>query len=149
MEQQIRKLPVSYPILTSAVIAALQNCESSATRLETSRAESFTEEPCPKSNNLAMPLVRTRETTISPCVGLAPSLTCVLEKKGTTADCCAQQYCCNSPRVLSTRWVHTLGHLESINSQRCDEERLELLVTLLLLCRTASDRQNVTFGNSC
>ena len=28
-----------------------------------------------------MPLVRTRETTISPCVGLAPSLTCVLEKK--------------------------------------------------------------------
>ena len=85
MEQQIRKLPVSYPILTSAVIAALQNCESSATRLETSRAESFTEEPCPKSNNLAMPLVRTRETTISPCVGLPPSLTCVLEKKGTTA----------------------------------------------------------------
>ena len=50
------KLPVSYPILTSAVIAALQNFESSASRLETSRAESFTEEPCPKSNNLAMPL---------------------------------------------------------------------------------------------
>ena len=34
----------------------LQNCESSASRLETGRAESFTEEPCPKSNNLAMPL---------------------------------------------------------------------------------------------
>ena len=32
-----------------------------------------------------MHLVRTRETIISPCVGLAPSLTCVLEKKGTTA----------------------------------------------------------------
>ena len=35
-----------------------QHCRTatSASRLETSRAESFTEEPCPKSNNLAMPL---------------------------------------------------------------------------------------------
>ena len=36
---------------------------------------------------------------------------CVYSKKKEQL----QQYCCNSPRVLSTRWVHTLGHLESIN----------------------------------
>ena len=29
--------------------------------------------------------------------------------------CCTQQYCCNSPRLLGTNEVHTLGHLESTN----------------------------------
>ena len=37
---------------------------------ETSRNESLTEEPSPESNNLAMSRLRTRETIISPCVGL-------------------------------------------------------------------------------
>ena len=42
--------------------------------IETSLTESLTEEPSPVSNNLAMTCLRTRETIISPCVGLAPIL---------------------------------------------------------------------------
>ena len=42
--------------------------------IETSRTESLTVEPSPESNDLAMSRLRTRETIISPCVGLAPSL---------------------------------------------------------------------------
>ena len=41
--------------------------------IETSRTESLTEEPSPESNDLAISCLRTRETIISPCVGLAPS----------------------------------------------------------------------------
>ena len=83
--------------------------------IETSRTESLTEEPSPESNDLAMSRLRTRETIISPCVGLliAHSLNMCTRKKWN--NCCTQQYCCNSPRVLGTHWVHTLGHLESTN----------------------------------
>ena len=49
--------------------------------IETSRTESLTEEPSPASNNLAMSRLRTRETIISPCVGLAPSLHMCTRKK--------------------------------------------------------------------
>ena len=51
--------------------------------IEASRTESITEEPSPESNDLAMSYLHTRETIISPCVGLAPSLNVcrVLEKK--------------------------------------------------------------------
>ena len=41
---------------------------------EARRTESLTEEPFPESNNLAMSRLRTRETIISPCIGLDPSL---------------------------------------------------------------------------
>ena len=60
--------------------------------IETSRTKSLTDEPSPESNNLAMSRLRNRETIISPCVGLAPSLnvcTCLL-------------YTSPSPRDLST-----------------------------------------------
>ena len=85
--------------------------------IETSRTESLTEEPSPESNDLAMPRLRTRETVISPCVGLAPSLNvCTSTRKDELPYCCCtQQYCCNSARVLGTHWVHNLGHLESTN----------------------------------
>ena len=71
--------------------------------METSRTETFTEEPSPESNDLAMSCLHIRETIISPCVGLAPSLhVCTsTRKKGTAALLyTAQQYCCNSPGVL-------------------------------------------------
>ena len=42
--------------------------------IETSRTKSLTEEPSPESNDLVMSRLRTRETIISPCVDLAPSL---------------------------------------------------------------------------
>ena len=55
--------------------------------IETSRTESLTEEPSPESNNLAMSRLRTRETIISPCVGLAPSLNvCTSTRK--KRNCC-------------------------------------------------------------
>ena len=82
--------------------------------IETSRTESLTEEPSAESNNLAMSRLRTRETIIGPCVGLVPSLNvCNRKKKEQLLHCCTQQFCCNSPRILDTHWVRTLGHLES------------------------------------
>jgi len=33
------------------------------------------------------------------------------EKKGIAVRT-QQQYCCNSPQVVGTHWIHTLGHLE-------------------------------------
>ena len=42
--------------------------------IEPRRSESLKEEPTPESNDLAMSHLRIRETNISPCVGLAPSL---------------------------------------------------------------------------
>ena len=64
-------------------------------------------------------------------------------------NCCTQQYCCNSPRVLGTRWVHTLGHLEIDKppSLRCGEGRLELPVAFLLLCSTSSDLSTTAWLN--
>ena len=122
---QTSNLPPNAHILTRHRSTA----ELRVVGIETSRIESLTEEPSTESNDLAMSRLRTRETIISPCVGLAPSLNvCTSTRK--KRNCCStqQQYCCNSLRVLGTHWVHTLGHLE---------ERLELLVTFLLRCRTA------------
>ena len=49
--------------------------------IETRRTEPLTEEASPESKDLSMCWLRTRETIISPFVGLAPSHK-VLEKKG-------------------------------------------------------------------
>ena len=53
--------------------------------IETSRTVSPIKEPSPESNDLGMSYQRTRETIISPCVGLAPSLNVYVstERKGT------------------------------------------------------------------
>ena len=60
--------------------------------IETSRTESLTEEPCLESNNLAMSRLRTLETIISPCVGLAPSLNvCTKKKEQLLYYCFTQQ----------------------------------------------------------
>ena len=56
--------------------------------IETSRTESLTVEPSPESNDLAMSRLRTRETIISPCVGLAP----VLNVCTSTRESCAAVY---------------------------------------------------------
>ena len=122
---QTSNLPTNPHILTRHLSTADQRVVG----IETTRTESLTEKPSPESNGLAMSFLRTRKTILSPCVGLAPSLNvCTSTRK--KRNCCStqQQYCCNSLRVLGTHWVHTLGHLE---------ERLELLVTFLLRCRTA------------
>ena len=58
--------------------------------------------------------------------------------------CCTQQYRCNSPRVVGTNWVHTLGHFEPT---KAPEERLELLVIFLLLCRTAAEPSTAAWLN--
>ena len=73
-EQQIRKFPISHPILTSSPVTA-------ALGVENGRTESLREEPSPESNDLAASRLRTRETNISPCVGLAPSLNMRTRKK--------------------------------------------------------------------
>ena len=59
--------------------------------IETSRSESLTEEPTPESNDLAMSRLRTRETIISPCVGLDPSLNVYTRKK--------RKICCTANRA--------------------------------------------------
>ena len=100
--QQIRKLPISHPILTSSPItAALQNCESSASRLAVpsrlqrslSRVEQsshvLSTHPRNDYQSLRWPSSFTQR---------------VYSKKRNN---------CNSPRVLGIHWVHTLGHLES------------------------------------
>ena len=63
--------------------------------IETSRTESLTEEPYSESNDLAMSRLRNRETIISPCVGLAPSLNVCTStrKKMELLYCCTQQSC--------------------------------------------------------
>ena len=55
--------------------------------IETNRTKSLTEEPSPESNDIAMSRLRTRETIISPCVGLAPSLN-VCTSTRTKRNCC-------------------------------------------------------------
>ena len=80
--------------------------------IETSRTELLTEAPYPEWNKLAVSRLRTRETMMSPRVGLAPSLNvCTSTRKKETAVLL--------PRVLGTHWVHTLGHLESTNPPAC------------------------------
>ena len=53
------------------------NAELRVVGIETSRTESLTEKPSPESNNLAMSVYASEKDVISPCVGLAPSLTVV------------------------------------------------------------------------
>ena len=90
------------PTQSSHPHPAPQHCRTAELRvvgIETSRTESLTEEPSPESNDLAMPRLRTRETIISRCVGLAPSpnvCTSARKKKELLYCCCTQQYCCNS-----------------------------------------------------
>ena len=87
-----------------------------------------------------MARLRTQETIISPCVGLAPSInvcTSTRRKKETAP----------------TGSGHTLGpypgppRIVKPPSLRCGDERLELLVTFLLLCRTASDPSTTAWLN--
>ena len=105
---QISNLPPNPHILTRHRSTA----EVRVVGIETSCIESLTEEPSAEWNDLAMSRLHTRETIISPYVGLAPSLiVCTSTRKKKTAVLL--------PRVLGTHWVHTLGHLESTNSPAC------------------------------
>ena len=81
--EQIRKLPISHPILTSSpVTAALQNCGSSASRLavpsrlQKSLLPGRTIYPCPASAS--------EKRFISPRVGLGPSPNACTKEK----NCC-------------------------------------------------------------
>ena len=78
---QTSNLPPNPHILTRHRITA----EQRVVGIETSRTESLTEEPSPESNNLAMSRLRTRDTIVSPCVGLTPTLNVCRRKKRTTA----------------------------------------------------------------
>ena len=81
--------------------------------IETSRTESLTEEPSPESNDLAMSHLRTRETIISPCVGLAPSLNVCTQKK---RNCCTALH--TSTAVIAHGfWVH-IGSIPWATSNR-------------------------------
>ena len=104
--QQIRKLPISHPILTSSPItAALQNCESSASRLAVpsrlqrslSRVEQSSHVLSTHPRNDYQSLRWPSSFTQRVCS----------KKKEQLPYCCTQQCCCNSPRVLGTQWVHT------------------------------------------
>ena len=114
-EQQIRKnsiLPPNPHMLTRHRSSA----ELRVVGIETSLTESLTVEPSPESNDLAMSRLRTRNDYQSlrwPSSFTQPVYE--YSKKKEPLHCCTQQYCCNSPRVLGTQWVHTLGHLESTN----------------------------------
>ena len=83
--------------------------------IETSRTESLTEEPSPESNNLAMSRLRTRETIISPCVGLAPSLNvCTSTRK--KRNCCTAVH--SSTAVIAHGfWAH-IGSIPWATSNR-------------------------------
>jgi len=112
------------------------NAESRVVGIETSRTESFIEEGAysrvgqyshvlPTHPRKAYQLQRwptvapslnvcTRKsqtyTYIYVCVVLQ-SRSMMTEKKGIAVRT-QQQYCCNSPQVVGTHWIHTLGHLE-------------------------------------
>ena len=85
--------------------------------IETSRTESLTEEPSPESNDLAMSRLRTRETIISPCVSLAPSLNCVRvpEKKELLYCCCTQH---SSTAVIAHGFRAHIGYIPWATSNR-------------------------------
>ena len=110
--------------------------------IETSRTESLTEEPSPESSNLAMSRLRTRETIISPCVGLAPSLNvCTSTRK--RRNCCTAVH--SSTAVIAHGfWAH-IGSIPWATSNR-QTSQLALrrrasrtARNLLLRCRTASE----------
>ena len=109
--------------------------------IETSCIESLTEEPSAEWNDLAMSRLRTRETIIRPCVGLAHSLNVCTSTRKKRNSCTAV----HSTAVLLSGSGHTLGpyrgppRIDKPPSLCSSDERLELLVTFLLLCRTASD----------
>ena len=82
--------------------------------IETSRTESLTEEPSPESSNLAMSRLRTRETIISPCVDLAPSLNvCTRIKRN---NCCAAVHS-STAAIAHGFWVH-IGSIPWATSNR-------------------------------
>ena len=111
--EQIRKLPISHPILTSAPgTAALQNCESSSKRAVPDRLE----EPSPESNDLAMSRLRTRETIISPCVSLAPSLNVRTTSTRKKRNCCTAAVH-NTVVIAHGFWAH-IGFIPWATSNR-------------------------------
>ena len=112
-EQQIRKnsiLPPNPHMLTRHRSSA----ELRVVGIETSSAESLAEEPSPDSNNLAMSRLRTRETIVSPCVGLAPSLNACTRKK--RKNCCTAVH--SSTAVIAHGfWAH-IGSIPWATSNR-------------------------------
>ena len=113
--EQIRKLPISHPILTSSPgTAALQNCESSASRLADRVAYRGAFSRVERSSHV----LRTHPRNDYQSLRWPSSFTQRVyecSKKKELLYCYTQQYCCNSPRVLGAHWIHTLGHLESTN----------------------------------
>ena len=96
---QTSNLPPNPHILTRHRLSA----ELRVVGIETSRTESLTEEPSPESNDLAMTRLRTRETIVSPCVGLAPSLNvCTSTRK--KRNCCTQHS--NTAVIAHGFWAH-------------------------------------------
>ena len=84
--------------------------------IETSRTELLTEAPYPEWNKLAVSRLRTRETMMSPRVGLAPSLNvCTPRKMNCGTAVHSSRTAVISPAVPGTNWVYTLSHPESTN----------------------------------
>ena len=127
------------------------NAELRVVGIETSRTESLTEEPSPESNNLAMSRLRTREMIISPCVGLAPSLinVCTRKKRNSTAVHSSTAVIAHGfwAHIESIPWTTSNRQTSKLALRRGGEERLELLVTFLLLGRTASDPSTTAWLN--
>ena len=119
--------------------------------IETSRTESLTEEPSPESNDLVMSRLRTRETIITPCVGLAPSLinVCTRKKRNSTAVHSSTAVIAHGfwAHIESIPWTTSNRQTSKLALRRGGEERLELLVTFLLLGRTASDPSTTAWLN--
>ena len=84
--------------------------------IKTSRTESLTEEPSPESNNLAMSRlrVRTRETIISPCVGLALSINVCTRKKRNNGNTAVHS---STAVIAHGFWVH-IGSIPWATSNR-------------------------------
>ena len=84
--------------------------------IETSRTESLTEEPSPESNDLAMSRLRTRETIISPCVGIATSLNvCTSTRK--KRNCCSAAVHSSAAAIVHGFWAH-IGSIPWATSNR-------------------------------
>ena len=110
---QTSNLPPNPHILTRNRSTA----ELQVVGIETSRTESLTVEPSPESNDLAMSRLRTRETMISPCVGLliAPSLN-VSTSTRKKRNCCTAVLVHSSTAVIADGfWAH-IGSIPSATS---------------------------------
>ena len=83
--------------------------------IETCRTESLADEPSSESNDLAMSSLRTQETNISPCVGLAPSPNvCTSTRK--KRSCCTPVH--SSTAVIAYGfWAH-IGSIPWASSSR-------------------------------